>query len=106
MLEPDFRALASTTVRVEPLTGQSQYGAPTYGTASTWDVYAEAGSRLVTTPDRKEEVAAMTLIVMSSSAVIGTQDRVTFRGRQPRILRVDRVDDEEGQHHLEVLLGS
>ena len=52
-----------------------------------------------------EEVAMAIVFVLSSSAGVGPQDRITLPdSRQPRLLRVDQVNDDEGQHHLELLI--
>lgn len=80
------------------------YGAPVYSTASSsYRAYEESGARLVVTADGMQEIATSTLYVLSSSASVGNQARITLEdGRQPRLLRVDVLNDDEGQHHLEL----
>ena len=106
MLEPCFLQMTSQTVKVESLSTASAYGAPSFATsASSWPAYIEPGTRLVMTGQGMQEVAAATVFVLSSSATIGMQDRITLHdGRLPKLLRVDTLNDEEGQHHLEVLI--
>ena len=106
MLEPCFVQMTTQTIKVESLSTASAYGAPSYASdASSWPAYTEPGTRLVLTGQGMQEVAAATVFVLSSSATIGMQDRVTLHdGRTPKLLRVDTLNDEEGQHHLEVLI--
>lgn len=105
-LSNDFLLLASTTVQVAPLsTTVNDYGTPSYSAASTFDAVVEDVVRLVTAPDGREEVSRTTVYVLSSSAAVGVQDRITLpNGATPRILNVATLDDDEGQHHVEVML--
>ncbi len=106
MLEAAFLELTTQMVKVESLSTHSAYGAPSYDpAASSWPAYFEPGSRLVRSVQGMEEIAAATIYVLSSSASIGMQDRITLHdGRQPKLMRVDVLNDDEGQHHLEVLV--
>ena len=103
-LEPEFLSLSTQTITVEPLSTHDGYGAPSYSTtASTFTAYIEPGTKVVVTDRGVEEVASATVFVFSSSGSIGPQDRVTLPdGRQPRLLRVDTLNDDEGQHHIEL----
>ena len=66
----------------------------------------EPGARVVVNAQGVEEVATATVFVLSSSAGVAPQDRLTLpSGIQPRLLRVDTINDEDGQHHLELLIG-
>jgi hypothetical protein len=105
MLEPCFLQMTTQTVKVESLSTASAYGAPTFAAASSWPAYIEPGTRLVLNAQGMQEVVSATVYVLSSSATIGMQDRITLHdGRTPKILRVDTLNDEQGQHHLEVLI--
>ena len=102
-----YKWLAADTLTLEPLSTMTAYGAPSFSTTSqSLTCYVERKQRLVVTAQGNEEVAAATVYVMSSSASIGTQDRITLPdGAQPRILTADVVKDADGQHHLEVAIG-
>lgn len=107
-LDPQLKTLTTEVITVEPLSTVTAYGAPTYSTANstTYPAYVEPGTRVIVNPQGIEEVASATVFVMSSSASVGPQDRITLPdSRQPRLLRVDILNDEEGQHHLELLIG-
>ena len=106
-LEADFLTMASTTVTVTPLSTHNAWGAPVYSTASsTYPARVEYGPRLVVSAQGPQEVASATVYVLSSSASIGVQDRVTLpNDSAARLLRVDILNDDEGQHHLELLYG-
>lgn len=106
-LQDQLLWLAADSLTLEPLSTMTSYGAPQFSTTSqSLKCYVEANRRLVTNAEGVEEVSAATMYVMSSSASIGTQDRVTVpNGDQPRLLRVDVLKDADGQHHLELLIG-
>ncbi|MCH8837652.1 MAG: hypothetical protein IIA60_07605 [Candidatus Marinimicrobia bacterium] len=106
-LDKQILDLSTETIIVDPLSTVTAYGAPTYSTANTssYTVYVEPGARVVVNAQGIEEVAVATLFVLSSSAGVAVQDRITLPdSRQPRILRVDTINDEDGQHHLEILV--
>lgn len=104
-LEQDFLELASTSVTVEPLSTHNNYGAPVYSTGVTYPAAVEYGPRLIVTPEGRQEVATATIYVLSSSARIGVQDRITLPlTTTAKLVRVDVVNDEEGQHHLELVV--
>ena len=105
-LEKDFLNVVSTTIKIEPVSTFDLYGAPSVGTASTFDAYVEQVHKLFDFGSGRTEVATEVVFVMSSSAAIGLNDKITLpSGRTPKILRVETLDDSEGQHHLEVYTG-
>ena len=103
-LEADFLAMSTQTVNVYALSTMDACGAPSYSTSpSTFSIYREPGTRVVVNAQGVEEVASEVLYVLSSSATIGPQAKLSLSdGRTPKIIRVDILNDEEGQHHLEV----
>ena len=104
-LEADFLSMAETTVSVVALsTTANLYGAPTFSTSSkSYQAHVELGDHVVVTPTNTEQVATAVVFVMSSSATIGVQDKMTLAdGSVPVLLRVDVLTDNEGQHHVEV----
>ena len=108
-LEPEFLEMASTTVTIAPLstTGVTVYGAPSsFGAAVTYTARVEPEQRLIQDSAGQEIMSKFRIFVMSSSASIGTSDQITAAGStELRIVTVDPVNDDEGQHHVELMLG-
>lgn len=107
MFERQFLEMSTQTITVAQLSTVSAYGAPTFSTSvSTYRAYIEPGTRVVLNQQGVQEVASATVFVFSSSAAIGPQSQVTLPdGRIPKMLRVDTVNDNRGQHHIEVAIG-
>ena len=108
-LEPEFLEMAEDTINHQALSTVSVYGAPEYSTTvSTYQVHMEWEQRLITTAEGKEEVSQGTIYVMSSSASIAVQDKVSlstvYDSRTPRLLRADPLMDDEGLHHWELAI--
>ena len=106
-LDTALLGLASTSITVTPLSTHNAWGQPVFSTGTqTYTARVEYGPRLIVNAEGRQEVAAATVYVMSSSAVIGLHDRVVLpNDTAPRLIRVDRVDDEQGQHHLQLMIG-
>lgn len=104
-LEPEFLAMASTTVTIAPLSTHTVYGAPSFGTAVTYTARVEPETQLVRNAAGQELLTKFRIFVMSSSATVGIQDRITAAGSTDlSIFSVEPLHDEEGQHHVELLL--
>lgn len=103
-LDKSFLLCTTDTVKIEAATGINDYGALSYSTApTTHAAYIQAGNQLVVGPDGREVVSRAKVYVLSTSASIGVQDRITMPGGDiPRILNVGVLNDVDGQHHLEV----
>ena len=104
-LEADFLNMAETTVTFVGLsTTANLYGAPSFSTSSvSYSAHVEIGDHVVVTAQNTEQVATATIYVMSSSATIGVQDKLTLaNGEEPVLLRVDTLTDNEGQHHVQI----
>jgi len=110
-LESDWLSLSHDTATVEPCTSLTDYGAPQYGTAWTAPAIVQCNRKLVTFADGRVEVSTTQLFILSSTAHVGMQDRISWTSQNPpsteppRILTVDHAEDEDGQHHIEVALG-
>ncbi len=110
-LEPDFLSLVNDTLTIEPCTGQTVDGAPTYGASTSAPVCVQQARKVVFFADGKTEISTTQLFVMSTSVHIGMADRLSWAGmlpgstEPPRILAIDHVNDEDGQHHVEVSCG-
>ena len=105
MLESEFVTMASTTVSIEPLSTHSVYGAPSYGSAVEFIAHVEEDVHLVRAANGQEVMTRFWVFVMSSSASISTHDRIDAAGStELSIARVLTLNDEDGQHHVELLL--
>jgi len=104
-LEPDFLTMTNDTVTIAQPSTYSKYGAPTFSAASSaTPARLELRSRMIVDSDGVERVSSGTIFVLSTTARCGVQSKITLSdGSSPEILRVDTMNDEEGQHHLEVM---
>lgn len=104
-LEKDFLTMTNDTITVADPSTASKYGAHTFGSASTAiPARLEMGNRVFVDSQGVEQIASGTLFVLSTTASISPQSKVTLSdGETPEILRVDVMNDQDGQHHLEVL---
>lgn len=104
-LEPDFLTMTNDTVTVAAPSTYDKYGAPTFASASSAiPARLELSSRIIVDSDGVERVSSGTIFVLSTSVTIGPQHKITLSdGRTPEVMRVDVLNDEEGQHHLEVM---
>ncbi len=108
-LETDFLDFATETLTLEPLStvGPTDYGAPQFSTtAQSYSAYVEPDEHLIRNNDGQEVLTKFFVAVMSSSAAIGTHDRVTVTGLSTdlSIAQVNPRNDDEGLHHTELLL--
>ena len=105
-LESDFLTMTNETVTVKSPSGYSKYGAPTFGAESTAiPARHEIYTRRIVDSNGVECVSSGTLFVLSTTATIGVDDQITLSdGSTPEIARVEIHKDQEGQHHLEVML--
>lgn len=106
-----FLELMPETVQIAPLSSRDEYGAPTYGpNVSRRARVLEALEKVV--DDDGREVMATTLVWVAPDPtaglpVVSVRDRVTLPdGSTPPLLRVERVSDEDGPHHLKIYLGT
>ena len=106
-LEPEFLDFATVTVTLEPLSTHTSFGAPQFSTTpQSYSAYVEPDERLIRNNDGREVTTKFFVVVMSSSAIIGTQDRIAVSGLSTElaIAQVMPRNDDEGLHHTEVLL--
>lgn len=106
-LENDWLSMGSTSVRINALSTFDGYGVPVFSTAgSTYDAIVQESKKVISKPDGRTEVSSHVVFVLSTSATISMQDQLTIPGscEQPRILGVDHVRDDKGQHHVEVFI--
>lgn len=105
-LDPAFLTMTTDTVVIEQPGTVDKYGAISFSAASTAvPCRLELGERVIVSPDGMNQISSGMLYVLSTSAQITPQSRLTLsNGLQPIPLRVNVLNDEQGQHHLEVML--
>jgi hypothetical protein len=98
--------MTNETITIEQPGTVNKYGAISFGAASTGiPCRLELGERVFVNAQGVNQFASGMMYVLSTSATMSPQSRVTLSdGRQPAILRVNVMNDEEGQHHLEVMI--
>lgn len=105
-LEPDYLNMTRDTVTVHPPSTMTVYGSMAPATTSTgksYPAYVDMSPRKVMSGRGVEEVASGTVFIFSSSAYVGLRHVIELSdGRKPEIMRSEPLNDEEGQHHLEV----
>lgn len=93
------------TVTVSTRSGHSQYGVPSFGSASTYDAQWEPMPEEVRDQQGNVVEAQGTLIIMTT-ADISPQAKITLPdGSSPPVLSVARVPGATGTHHVEAVLG-
>lgn len=104
----DWLDFMADTVTLEPCTGHSVSGAPTYGTAVSYSAYIEMKNRIIV--DRNgREVTARGRVFLGTATVININDRITLPTGtiplQPPIIAVNMASDEGGVHHVTLDIG-
>lgn len=105
MAVDDWKDLLPEEVDVYQLASRDAYGVPAYGSPATYD------ARVVRKPVRVtdvagDEVVARGVVWLATTDVIDPEDALELPdGMRPPILRVDRVSDESGVHHVKVYFG-
>jgi hypothetical protein len=92
------------SVTVEPFSSVDDYGAYSYGAAVTYQARVQGRNRMVRSVTGEEVLS--TVQVYLPHATITPKDRITlpatFQPTQPKVLDVQKVSDESGQHHIVV----
>jgi len=98
----DFSAELNQSVSIQALTGHDSWGEPQYATAASKTCYIEKEVRLIR--DLKgNEVVSHAQIYLDGAVSVGVEDKVTFDGRSPPIIRVERQVDEKGAAYVTVV---
>ena len=103
-----FLSMMNSTVTVSTRASHNSYGEATYSTSS-----ATYRARIVEKPGFIREAAGETIqfshtlwIRSTGSVSITATDRITLPdGTKPPIVAVERYPDDEGEHHVKVMLG-
>lgn len=106
-LEPEFLDCVNETITVTPVTGHNLFGGPESTADSVeYSAFYDQEDRMVPRDDGSLQYVTGVLYVMTSSGHITPSDKVVLSdGREVHPLRCNHARDEEGQHHIEVLLG-
>lgn len=109
-LEHDWLQLGSTTIAWVPLSTYDADGSPLYAASTTLTAIVHQNRRNIFFADGRVETSRTLIFILSTSVHIGNEDQLfeapTTGTKDPvRILSVDHVDDEQGQHHVEVVCG-
>ncbi len=93
----ELKAFMTSTITIEPWTGQDGYGKATYGTA------VEISARISEKPSRVLDATGQTVVTGATAwtdaadTVVTSKDRITFPdGSQPPLLAVHRMPDDIG----------
>lgn len=101
-IETDFLELMTQTCTVEPFSSNNEYGEPSFGTAVSYSCRTVHKTNLIRTIENKE-ITSIAQTWIYGSPGISPKDRITLPdGTTPKILRVDRFPDENGNHHDKV----
>ena len=105
MTVSDWSDLMPETVDVYSIASRDSYGSANYGTAASYS------ARVLRKPTRVvdvagDEVMAKGVVWIAATETIDPEDAIELPdGTRPPILRIDRVPDESGDHHLKVYFG-
>ena len=101
----EFEDLCQATILVEPYTTSNAWGDKSYGTAVNYRGRVTNRMKRIVTAAGIDAVSSTDIVLLTSSGIY-TEDRITlpsgFLPRQPPILRVDRIADEEGNLYTKV----
>lgn len=103
-LDPDLLALMPHTVTIAHKTGQDQYGAPTWGVATSWQARVESMVKMVRDANGLQAVS-QSQVYLAGVAGTGIRDKVTLpNGTSPPILSVLTMPDETGNSYEVIYL--
>lgn len=104
----EFRDFMAQVVEIEPQTGRDGYNKPTFGPAVKYQARVSGKQRMVKAADGRDVVASQT-IYLGDSIDVSVNDQITlpdgYSPRQPNILSVSRIPDENGLHHTTIYVG-
>jgi hypothetical protein len=104
-MEPQFLALLTQTLTIEPFVGEDRYSKKTYGPAFTCPAWINPMPRRTT--DKIQDTAwQITQAIVPDDVTITMQDRITMPdGSQPPLLEIAEGYDNNGLHHYELMFG-
>lgn len=103
----EFSDFMLDTIMVEPLLLTDSYGTPTFGAAVSYPCRISGRQRQVVDLLGRERISTATIDLMGTPPINPT-DRVTlpstFAPSQPPILSVAVYSDQNGPHHLQLMV--
>ena len=101
------------TVTIEPFEGEDDFNKPSYGTACEYKAKIERQSRIERGESSQDIRNRRLIYLLTDDTNISVKDRLTLpaqfatgpnastdAGRQPKILDVRIVHDDQGVHHI------
>ena len=105
MAVDDWKDMMPHTVTVASLSSTDDYGAPTFGTAVSYSARVVSKPTHVKAADGAEVLARGYLWINGLPTITPT-DKITLPDSStPPILAIDKVPDEDGDHHVKVYFG-
>jgi hypothetical protein len=102
----EFLDMCPHTVTIEPFASRDGFGNPTYSAAVTCRARIQGKNKAVRTVGGIEATSSIQVYI-GPTPLVDTHARLTlptnFQERQPPILGVEQVSDENGSHHQVVL---
>jgi len=103
----EFLEMMNSTITVSTRTGADNYGAPTFGTGASYRARIVEKPGFVRGPGEETIAYTHTIWARSTGSTgITASDRVALPGGAIYpVLSVERIPDEDGPHHVKILLG-
>lgn len=105
--------MMASSVTIEPRTGQDGYGAPSFGSGTTFKAHISRKRTLVRNANGEQVESGQCVHLMTATQILPTA-RITLSTAdagstmptltQPLILAVERRQDQAGHHHVVVFL--
>lgn len=100
----DFADLMNKTVTLAEYATQSNYGSRQYGSPVSYQARLVNKTKLVKAADSGEKISTAQVWIQGTPD-IDVQDQITLPdGTTPTILAVERYPDEDGDHHVKLML--
>lgn len=101
----DFDDMMTDSITHEELSGRDAYGAPSYGSPTTYEARVIYVSKWVRDAQNQEVMSKGEVWIQGNPAV-ASEDRITLPdSTTPAVLIVERFSDENGVHHTKVTFG-
>lgn len=106
-IESDFKELMTQDIVIRPLVSRDGYGEPTYSNSPvSLKGVVVYETKHIRADDNKELLSRAHAFIFGVHADIKADSLVTLPdGSQPKVLYVQRVQDESGDHHDIIYFG-
>lgn len=104
--ENDFLDLMPHSIIVNSFSSINGYGKPTFATAATtYQGLIQYKQKLIKTGSGQEKISTAQ-VVLNCTGTINSDDKITLSDGTIRpILGIERLSDDEGQHHIKISFG-